>query len=153
SGCGKSSLAKAVVGLVPAASGQVRLDGTDLATMTTAQRRRARHQVQMVFQDPSGSLNPRMTVDATLAEAVGAHERLTRGARRDKVAELLDLVALDQRHADSYPRELSGGQRQRVAIARALAVQPSILICDEITSALDASVAGAILNLLRQLRQ
>jgi peptide/nickel transport system ATP-binding protein len=153
SGSGKSTLARAVVGLVPAASGRVRIGGADLAAMTTAQRRRARQQVQLVFQDPSGSLNPRMTVDATLAEAVGAHERLTRSARRDKVAELLDLVSLDRRLADSYPRELSGGQRQRVAIARALAVRPSILICDEITSALDASVAGAILNLLRDLRR
>jgi peptide/nickel transport system ATP-binding protein len=153
SGCGKTTLARAVVGLDPATSGRVRVDGTDLAAMTTAQRRRARHQVQMVFQDPSGSLNPRMTVDATLAEAVGAHERLTRRERRDKVTELLDLVSLDRRLADSYPRELSGGQRQRVAIARALAVRPGILICDEITSALDASVAGAILNLLRDLRR
>jgi peptide/nickel transport system ATP-binding protein len=153
SGSGKSTLARAVVGLVPAASGRVRIDGADLATMSASTRRQARHRVQLVFQDPSGSLNPRMTVDATLAEAVGAHERLGRGARRDKVTELLDLVALDRRLAGSYPRELSGGQRQRVAIARALAVRPSMLICDEITSALDASVAGAILNLLRDLRR
>ncbi|HYJ69477.1 MAG TPA: ABC transporter ATP-binding protein [Nocardioidaceae bacterium] len=153
SGSGKSTLARAVVGLVPAAGGRVRIDDADLAAMSASERRRARRQVQLVFQDPSGSLNPRMTVGATLAEAVGAHERLGRGERHDKVSELLDLVSLDRRLAASYPRELSGGQRQRVAIARALAVRPSILICDEITSALDASVAGAILNLLRDLRR
>ena len=152
SGSGKSTLARAIVGLVPAAGGTISLDGTDLEGLGSSERRARRRVVQMVFQDPYGSLNPRMTVGDTLAEAVGARGRMSGAERAREVGELLDLVTLDQRYARALPRELSGGQRQRVAIARALAVKPHILIADEITSALDASVTGAILNLLRDLR-
>ena len=153
SGSGKSTLARAIVGLVSPTSGSIRIDGADLATLSAGATRRARLPVQMIFQDPNSSLNPRMTVGAALSEALGARERVGRAARDDEVAELLDLVTLDRRMATAYPRELSGGQRQRVAIARALAVKPDVLICDEVTSALDASVTGAILNLLRDLRR
>ena len=150
SGSGKSTVARALVGLVPVSAGQVLLDGEDVAGR--GRRRAARRQIQMVFQDPYGSLEPRMTVGETMGEAVAAHGRVGRRQRRDEVERLLDLVALDAGHARRLPRELSGGQRQRVAIARALAAEPRVLIADEVTSALDASVQGAILNLLRDLQ-
>lgn len=153
SGSGKSTVARAIVGLVPVGGGEVRLDGADFTHARGARRRELRRRVQMVFQDPNTSLNPRMTVGATLGEAVGARGRIGRRERTDEVARLLDLVALDARHAHRLPRELSGGQRQRVAIARALAVRPEVLIADEITSALDASVQGAILNLVRDIQR
>jgi peptide/nickel transport system ATP-binding protein len=141
SGSGKSTLARALVGLVPFA-GRVLVRGEEWRSLTPARRRR----VQMVFQDPFASLNPRMTVGATIAEA----GRVPR--RSPQVRGLLELVGLDPGHASRLPRELSGGQRQRVAIARALAVRPEVLIADEITSALDVSVQGAILNLLRDIQ-
>jgi peptide/nickel transport system ATP-binding protein len=134
SGSGKSTLARAVVGLVPLASG--RIEGV-------APRDR-----QMVFQDPYASLNPRMTVGACIAEGV----RGRRASRAAEVDRLLDLVSLDTALASRYPRELSGGQRQRVAVARALGARPQLLVADEITSALDVSVQGAVLNLIRDLR-
>ncbi len=163
SGSGKSTLAKALVGLVPVMAGRVLLDGVDLLGARGARRRAARRHVQMVFQDPYGSLNPRMTVGEALGEAVRANSRGRRrrganrvagrgGSRGSEVQRLLDLVALDPDYARRLPRELSGGQRQRVAIARALAAEPQVLVADEITSALDASVQGAILNLLRDLQ-
>jgi ABC-type glutathione transport system ATPase component len=140
SGSGKSTLARAAVGLVPLSAGQVTLDGAPVPT-------RGRRPLQMVFQDPYSSLNPRMTVGATIAEAV------PRGTdRRAEVARLLELVDLPDR-AGRYPAELSGGQRQRVAIARALAGRPEVLIADEITSALDVSIQGAVLNLIRDLQR
>jgi peptide/nickel transport system ATP-binding protein len=146
SGSGKSTIARAIVGLVPPVSGVIRLDGDDY----TGRQRLLRRRVQMVFQDPNTSLNPRMTVGAVLAEAIG--RRVARGERSAEVSRLLDLVALTPGHARRLPRELSGGQRQRVAIARALAVGPEVLIADEITSALDASVQGAMLNLVRDIQ-
>ena len=140
SGSGKSTLARAAVGLVPLAAGRVTLDGAPVPT-------RGRRPLQMVFQDPYSSLDPRMTVGATIAEAV------PRGTDRTaEVARLLELVDLPDR-AGRYPAELSGGQRQRVAIARALAGRPEVLIADEITSALDVSIQGAVLNLVRDLQR
>lgn len=152
SGSGKSTLARALVGLVPAAGGQVLLGGEDVTHASGARRRALRRQVQMVFQDPYASLDPRMTVGETIGEAVAVRGRVARRQRAAEITRLLDLVALDAAYAGRMPRELSGGQRQRVAIARALAAEPQILIADEITSALDASVQGAILNLVRDLR-
>jgi len=138
SGSGKSTLARALVGLVPFA-GRVLVRGEEWRSLPAARRRK----VQMVFQDPFASLNPRMTVGAMVAEAARSWADVER---------LLELVGLDAGHALRLPRELSGGQRQRVAIARALAVRPEVLIADEITSALDVSVQGAILNLLREIQ-
>ncbi|MFJ6700338.1 ABC transporter ATP-binding protein [Streptomyces sp. NPDC091272] len=135
SGSGKSTVARAVAGLTPCRG-----------TVTGIDRAR----IQMVFQDPYSSLNPRMTVGASIAEGLGPRAR--RAERATGVARLLDLVALPATAAAKYPRELSGGQRQRVAVARALAAQPELLIADEITSALDVSVQGAVLNLIRDLR-
>jgi peptide/nickel transport system ATP-binding protein len=134
SGSGKSTLAKALVGLVPAVAG----------TITGVEPRRR----QMVFQDPYGSLDPRMTIGASVAEGM----RLPRRERTAEVERLLELVGLDSALVSRYPRELSGGQRQRVAIARALGARPEFLIADEITSALDVSVQAAILNLIHDLR-
>lgn len=139
SGSGKSTLGRAAVGLAPVTSGEVLLGGRPAPT-------RGRHRpIQMIFQDPSGALNPRMSVGASIAEALP--ERRDRNAR---VAELLDRVHLEPSVAGRPPGSLSGGQRQRVAVARALATRPSVIIADEITSALDVSVQGAVLNLVRE---
>ncbi|MFD7069978.1 ABC transporter ATP-binding protein [Streptomyces sp. NPDC059913] len=154
SGSGKSTLGKAVVGLAPLRSGQVLVDGTD------ASRRRGRSPVQLVFQNPYASLDPRMTIGASVAEALSGRadgrrspRRERRAARDAEVARCLELVGLDPSRAALTPDALSGGQRQRVALARALAARPAALIADEITSALDVSVQGAVLNLLRRLQR
>jgi len=148
SGSGKSTLARALVGLVPITGGSVELDGRPLD-----QRTKGRRRVQMVFQDPYASLDPRMTIGETVGEVVAAAGRVPRATRAAEVERLLELVALDPAHSRRLPRELSGGQRQRAAIARALAAQPDVLLADEITSALDVSVQGAILNLIRDLQR
>ncbi|MGW1405616.1 ABC transporter ATP-binding protein [Streptomyces sp. NPDC002403] len=154
SGSGKSTLGKAVVGLAPTQSGRVLVDGTEVT------RRRGRSPVQLVFQNPYASLDPRMTVGASVAEALSgeaagrrAPARERRAARDAEVARLLELVGIDPVRAALTPDALSGGQRQRVALARALAARPAVLIADEITSALDVSVQGAVLNLLRRLQR
>ena len=147
SGSGKSTLARAAVGLAPLAGGRITLDGADLGRGRSRSRA-----VQMVFQDPFASLNPRMSIGATVAEAVPREHRRSRADLADEVSRLLDLVGLDPARAGSRPGQLSGGQRQRVAIARALAARPAFVIADEITSALDVSVQGAILNLIRGLQ-
>jgi peptide/nickel transport system ATP-binding protein len=152
SGSGKSTLARAIVGLAPTTAGNVLIDGSDPAALPGERGHALRRRVQMVFQDPYASLNPRMTVGELLAEALAARGGVQRANRAAEVTRLLALVSLDERHAGRFPRELSGGQRQRVAIARALAVEPAVLIADEVTSALDVSVQGAILNLLADVR-
>jgi peptide/nickel transport system ATP-binding protein len=144
SGSGKSTIARAAVGLVPVQEGRILLDGAPIDV------RHGRRPLQMVFQDPYSSLDPRMTIGASVAEILP--RGLSRAARRDEVARLLELVHLDPTRAGAYPAQLSGGQRQRVAIARALAGRPRVLIADEITSALDVSIQGAILNLVRELQ-
>jgi peptide/nickel transport system ATP-binding protein len=152
SGSGKSTLAASAVGLVPLSGGAVRLAGEDIDGRTPAARR-ARRRVQLIFQDPYSALDPRMPVGASIAEATRATGR--RWSRRDRarrVAELLALVHLDPARAGDLPAAFSGGQRQRVTIARALAAEPEVIIADEITSALDVSVQGVVLNLLRELR-
>ena len=154
SGSGKSTLARAILQVVPTASGRVVLDGRDVTNASAGTLRHVRHRVQMVFQDPFATLNPRRTVGATLEEAIRLRER-REGAKGDsgsELGELLELVTLSGSLAGRYPNELSGGQLQRVCIARALAGRPSLLILDEVTSALDVSVQAAILNLLRNLR-
>ena len=152
SGSGKSTLARALVGLAPIAGGEVLLDGVAMRHRRTGYASGLSRRVQMVFQDPFASLNPRMTVGAAIAEAAGAGRRSSRAVRAREVQELLELVHLDEAVARELPSRLSGGQRQRVAIARALAVRPEVLIADEITSSLDVSVQSAVLNLLRDLR-
>lgn len=150
SGSGKSTVARAVVGLAPVSKGRIELDGREI-------QRRGRHRpVQMVFQDPFSSLDPRMTIGESIAEALPARigsERLGRRARHAEIERLLDLVHLDPSRAGNRPGQLSGGQRQRVALARALAGRPEVVIADEITSALDVSVQGAILNLVREMQR
>ncbi|HEU5161216.1 MAG TPA: ABC transporter ATP-binding protein [Streptosporangiaceae bacterium] len=145
SGSGKSTLAKAAVGLVPTSGGEIRLDGAALRT------RRDRRRLQMVFQDPYASLDPRMSIGASIAEAIPG--RVGRADRAAEVSRLLELVDLDPARARSLPSGLSGGQRQRVALARALAARPDVVLADEITSALDVSVQGSVLNLVRDLRR
>ncbi|MFT4084550.1 MAG: ATP-binding cassette domain-containing protein [Nocardioides sp.] len=145
SGSGKSTLARAVVGLAPLHGGRILLDGRPI-------RHRGRHRgVQLVFQDPFSSLDPRMTIGESIAEAIPV--RISRADRKAEIARLLELVHLDPDRAGHLPGELSGGQRQRVALARALAGRPSVVIADEITSALDVSVQGAVLNLVREMQR
>lgn len=146
SGSGKSTLARAAVGLVPASSGEILLDGRPLP----ARQRRGRRPVQMVFQDPQSAFDPRQR----LGEAIGeARPDLPRRERRAEAERVLELVQLDRALVDRLPGELSGGQRQRAALARALAARPDVLIADEITSALDVSVQGAVLNVLREVQR
>jgi peptide/nickel transport system ATP-binding protein len=152
SGSGKTTLARSAVGLAPVAAGQVLLDGADISG-GGRRAARERRRIQMVFQDPYSALNPRMTVGATVAEAIGAHRRTERRARGAEVERLLDLVGLDPGYAALLPRDLSAGQRQRVGVARALAARPRVVIADEISSALDVSVQGAVLNLVRGLQR
>jgi peptide/nickel transport system ATP-binding protein len=144
SGSGKSTLARAAVGLAPLTAGAITLDGSPVPT------KGRRRPVQMVFQDPYSSLDPRMTIGESVAESMPPGE--TRADRRAEVERLLRLVHLDPASARTYPARLSGGQRQRVAFARALAAGPEVVVADEITSALDVSIQGAVLNLVRELQ-
>ena len=152
-GCGKSSLARAVYGLAPIAGGAVRFDGVDLAIATGAERRAIRRGMQMIFQDPGGSLNPRMRVGALVAEPLEIHGVGNRRTRRDRVVDVLEAIGLAAGDAARHPHELSGGQRQRVAIARAIVLEPALVLADEPTSALDVSLQAQILNLIAALRR
>jgi peptide/nickel transport system ATP-binding protein len=146
SGSGKSTLARAAVGLVAPAAGRIVLDGKPVP-------RRGRRPLQMVFQDPYASLDPRMTAGESIAEAIPHGGDVPRVGRRDEAARLTGLVGLPPGTVDKFPSELSGGQRQRIALARALAGRPDVIIADEITSALDVSTQGAVLNLVRDLQR
>jgi oligopeptide transport system ATP-binding protein len=153
SGSGKSTTALCVLRLEEPNSGSVRFDGTELTGLAGGKLRSVRRRLQIVFQDPTESLNPRRSVGATLAEPVQTHGLAEGAAARRRVAELLELVGLQPDHARRYPHQLSGGQRQRVCIARALATEPSLVVLDEPTSALDVSVQAQILNLLKELQR
>ncbi len=153
SGSGKSTIGKTLLKLVEATSGQVLLDGRDILPMSQAQFRPLRREMQMIFQDPFGSLNPRHPIWQIVGEALEIHfPQMTRTDRRDRVAELLRHVGLQPEMMNRYPHEFSGGQRQRIGIARALAVKPRFIVCDEAVSALDVSVQAQIVNLLQDLQ-
>jgi oligopeptide/dipeptide ABC transporter ATP-binding protein len=153
SGSGKSTIARAIVGLVPVTAGTILINGHDVTSGHAAARTQLRGYVQMVFQNPYSSLNPRMTVGDALDEAVHLHRTMSQKARSAEVSRLLELVGLPRASRDQYPHQFSGGQRQRIAIARALACNPRVVILDEVTSALDVSVQATILNLLKQLQR
>ncbi|KAB0676889.1 ATP-binding cassette domain-containing protein [Aureimonas leprariae] len=153
SGCGKSTLARCLVRLLEPDDGRVSFDARDVAQLAGAERRRFNRRVQMIFQDPYSSLNPRMTVRQTLAEALAVHRMRPKAEIPARIAELLDLVRLPADAADRYPHEFSGGQRQRIGIARALSVEPEVIVADELVSALDVSVQAQVVNLLLALQE
>ena len=153
SGCGKSTVGKAIVRLEEPRSGTITLDGTELTALSGRKLRRVRKDFQMVFQDPYGSLNPRLTVAASIDEVLTLHAPAPRPKRKERIAELLSTVGIDPELMDRYPHQFSGGQRQRIGIARALAANPKIIIADEPVSALDVSVQASIINLLAELRR
>ncbi|GAA2303996.1 ABC transporter ATP-binding protein [Streptomyces caniferus] len=153
SGCGKSTVAKLLVGLERPTSGQIRYRGEDISTLSGRALRAVRRNIQMVFQDPYTSLNPRMTVGDIIGEPYEIHPEVApKGDRRRKVRELLDVVGLNPEYINRYPHQFSGGQRQRIGIARGLALRPEIIVADEPVSALDVSVQAQVVNLLEQLQ-
>src|SRR5262245_6336374 len=178
SGCGKTTTGRVILRLIPPTSGRVVFDGRDVFALSEREMRSVRREMQIIFQDPYGSLNPRMTVGAMLSEPILVHhiepqnlnsyspeaaELVNTSGRRvissnrrranQRVDELLHLVGLSPEHASRYPHEFSGGQRQRIGIARALALNPKLIVCDEAVSALDVSIQAQILNLLRDLQK
>ncbi|MBE0529735.1 MAG: ATP-binding cassette domain-containing protein [Rhodospirillales bacterium] len=152
SGCGKSTAGNAILGLLEPSAGRIFFEGIELTAIPAARRALLRRQMQVIFQDPVSALNPKLTIGQSVAEPLVVAE-VPAKARRERVAELLDLVGLKASQNDRYPNELSGGQRQRVVIARALALSPKLLVCDEPVSALDVSIRSQILNLLMRLQQ
>jgi peptide/nickel transport system ATP-binding protein len=153
SGSGKSTLGRLILRLIEPTSGEIVFDGKKLTSARRGEMRRLRRDMQIIFQDPFGSLDPRMRVAEVIAEPLIIHERLSATMRRERVAELLRAVGLDQSAALRFPHEFSGGQRQRIGIARALALRPKFIVADEAVSALDVSVGAQIVNLLAQLQR
>ena len=153
SGCGKSTIGRALVRLEKPASGSIKLDGRELADLSGRALRRARGDIQMVFQDPYGSLNPRLTIFESLDEVLALRSRTDRAGRRDRAARLLEQVGLPTGALERYPHQFSGGQRQRIGIARALAGDPKLIVADEPVSALDVSVQASIVNLLMDIQR
>ncbi|HWR11288.1 MAG TPA: dipeptide ABC transporter ATP-binding protein [Rectinemataceae bacterium] len=153
SGCGKSTTGKVLIRLENPTSGSARFEGKDIFTIPKSDMKAFRRKVQIVFQDPFASLDPRMTVGEIIGEPLLVHNLVARNLMKARVQELLKMVGLDASHADRYPHEFSGGQRQRIGIARALAVEPRLIICDEPVSALDVSIQAQIINLLKDLQR
>ncbi len=154
SGCGKSTTGRCILRLIEPTDGEVIFDGEDITALSTSRMRKMRTQMQIVFQDPFSSLNPRKTVAETIAEAVRMQPKYKTSEQVEgRVLELMETVGLAERLINSYPHELDGGRRQRIGIARALAVEPKLIVCDEPVSALDVSIQAQILNLLRQLQK
>lgn len=152
SGCGKSTLGRIIMGLHDATAGKLLFEGSDVTQPTRTQKKTMHKDIQMIFQDPYSSLDPRMCVSDLIAEPMKALRLYSKKEREQRVAELMDTVGLSQRFAFSYPHELDGGRRQRIGIARALSVDPKFIVCDEPVSALDVSIQAQILNLLQDLQ-
>ncbi|MGR3758083.1 MAG: ABC transporter ATP-binding protein [Tranquillimonas sp.] len=152
SGCGKSTCGRAVLRLYDITGGSIRIDGAEIGDVPQAKLRRMRPTMQMVFQDPQASLNPRMTVAGIIGEPLDEHGRLSRKDRLARIYELMDAVGLNRNFANRYPHEFSGGQRQRIGIARALALNPKFIVCDEPIAALDVSIQAQVVNLLEDLQ-
>ena len=153
SGCGKSTAGRAVLRLYDITSGSIMVDGTDISDIDGEKLRHLRPKMQMIFQDPQASLNPRMTVAGIIGEPLVEHMSLSRGERLERVYELMDAVGLNRSFANRYPHEFSGGQRQRIGIARALALHPKFIVCDEPIAALDVSIQAQVVNLLEDLQE
>ena len=154
SGCGKTTLGRTILRLIPATSGQVLYKGTDILSISEKELKKLRQKIQIVFQDPYSSLNPRMSVSQIIAEPLKVCKILSdKQSINHRVLELMDVVGLARRYVDTYPHELDGGRRQRIGIARALAVDPEFIVCDEPVSALDVSIQAQILNLLMDLQE
>ena len=152
SGCGKSTTGRAVLRLIAPTAGSIVFEGIDLMAASRAQMQTLRRDMQIIFQDPYASLNPRMRVRSIVGESLKIHDIGTEAERKKRVSELLETVGLNAEHADRYPHEFSGGQRQRIGIARALALDPKLIICDEPVSALDVSIHAQVINLLDDLQ-
>ena len=153
SGCGKTTLGKAILGLVPTTAGNVEFMGKNITGMSRDEMREVRRNLQVIFQDPYGCLDPRKTVEQIIGEPMVVHKIGNKKDRHDRVRELMDVVGLSPAHIYRYPHEFSGGQRQRIGIARALAVEPEFIVCDEPISALDVSIQAQIVNLLIRLQK
>lgn len=153
SGCGKSTTGRTIIQLYRPTSGQVLFEGIDLVSLKGEALRKTRRRMQMIFQDPYASLNPRMTIGEIIAEPLLIHRIVENASAREKVSELLKLVGLNPQYANRYPHEFSGGQRQRVGVARSLSLEPSLIICDEPISALDVSIQAQVVNLLEDLQE
>jgi oligopeptide transport system ATP-binding protein len=153
SGCGKSTTGRTILQLYKPTAGNVQFDGVDLVSLSNEEMRKTRRKLQMIFQDPYASLNPRMTVAEIVAEPMVVHSVATGKEIQDRVEHLLDLVNLNPAFASRYPHEFSGGQRQRIGIARALSLQPTFIVCDEPISALDVSIQAQVVNLLEDLQE
>jgi len=152
SGCGKSTLAKAIMKLIPVKSGQILYMGKDISTYSKEELKDYRKNIQMVFQNPYSSLNPKMKIFQILSEPLEINTKLTKAERKERIEKVIKQVGLDSVHLDLYPHEFSGGQRQRIAIARALILEPKVIIADEPVSALDASIQAQVLNMLNDLK-
>jgi oligopeptide transport system ATP-binding protein len=153
SGCGKTTAGRVILQLYKPTAGKVNFDGQDLTALKGEEVRRLRPRMQMIFQDPYASLNPRMTVEELISEPMLIHRNTSRSERRDRVRELLELVGLNPKFERRYPHEFSGGQRQRIGVARALCLNPEFIVCDEPISALDVSVQAQVVNLLEELQE
>ena len=153
SGCGKTTLGRTILHLIEPTSGEIHFEGKDISKPSSKEMKSLRTKMQIIFQDPFSSLNPRMSVSETIMEPFILHTKMSRSQMYDEVLKLMDVVGLARRFAGSFPHELDGGRRQRIGIARALAMNPEFIVCDEPVSALDVSIQAQILNLLRELQE